>query len=90
MSITNALRLLLVFMLLSFVAASASAECSYWECRRTYDTSECWERFGPSAPRFRWGTGCDSISYCMTTYSEVWGWTLSCSYDCCVTNCYEV
>jgi hypothetical protein len=89
-TVASRIRLFFVVSLLSIAASSASASCSYWECSRGYDTAECWERFGPDAPRFRWGTDCQTTSSCMMTYSEVWGWTWDCSYNCRITDCYEV
>jgi hypothetical protein len=79
-----------VICVLAFAISAAlpAAACDRYECRLTVDTAQCYIRFGPNSTRFRLGTDCQEVANCNYVYNNVW--TYTCSYDCVITECYEV
>ena len=79
-----------IICVLAFAVSAALpvAACDRYECQVSPDTAQCWIRFGPGAGRFGLGTDCQVIANCNYVYNNVW--TYECSYDCVITQCYEV
>ena len=86
--IAGVIRIICVLAFAVSAALPAAADCDRYECRITVDTAECWVRLGPNSGRFRLGTSCQAIANCNYVYNNVW--TYTCSYDCVITQCYEV
>lgn len=82
-------RAALAILLLSLAALTASGDCINWECKKGIDTATCWQRFGPNAAKFNLGADCSVVSQCIWYY-ELETWSVTCSYDCQITTCYEV
>jgi hypothetical protein len=80
---------LCVAVLASAVALPAEASCDNYECKRSVDTAQCYIRYGPTARTFQLGSECREVANC-GWYFEENVWDVACSYDCQITQCYEV
>lgn len=65
-------------------APAIFASCDHIECRRFYDTSECWLRYGPNATRHPVAESCKGgICDCIWDSSQGYVCSCYCEYNYC-------